>query len=152
MHFPDLSLYSYYQPQSFADVLNVGWIGRGQAFPVGKASHDFLDKLKLLIREGSHFEVNRMRSVHPCNVCGERDFATLNSRAGIPVGAAEIWVPRVGGGFFASPSMILHYVMDHNYLPPDSFIDSVLAIKIEQLIDAQSEYTKRSALVMEKAT
>jgi hypothetical protein len=151
MEFPDLSPYSYYQPKPFRDVLNVGWLGRGQVFPVGNVPSEFVEKLKLLMsdRRFAALAVNRIRSVHPCNVCGEREFSALGDAAGgIPIGSAELWVPRSSGGFFAAPSMIIHYITDHRYLPPKLFVNSVVDVGWDDVVDAQSEYAKRASLAM----
>ncbi len=41
------------------------------------------------------------------------------------LGSAEIWVIANDGKIFACPDLILHYIVDHNYLPPEEFIEAV---------------------------
>ncbi|WP_443732102.1 DUF7919 family protein [Streptantibioticus silvisoli] len=42
------------------------------------------------------------------------------------LGMAEIHVEQKDGQAFASPSLILHYVLEHHYLPPAAFCEAVL--------------------------
>lgn len=44
---------------------------------------------------------------------------------------------RVGSAFiivngFVAPNMIIHYVVDHSYRPPDAFIDAVLRVVVNE--------------------
>ncbi len=41
------------------------------------------------------------------------------------VGGAEIRVTGSAGVTFAAPDMIIHYVTDHGYRPPDEFLDDL---------------------------
>jgi len=44
----------------------------------------------------------------------------------VPLGHAEIWVEREDGTQIAAPNLVYHYVTEHQYRPPDYFIDAVL--------------------------
>jgi hypothetical protein len=44
----------------------------------------------------------------------------------VHIGSDEIWVPGENGRIYAAPSLIVHYVEEHNYLPPPPFIEAVL--------------------------
>ena len=42
----------------------------------------------------------------------------------MPIGIANLFVP--GDGFlWTAPSMIVHYIADHGYRPPDAFLTAV---------------------------
>jgi len=43
------------------------------------------------------------------------------------LGGAEIWIPDSSQGYFAAPDLIIHYIEEHQYLPPREFL-SALAI------------------------
>jgi hypothetical protein len=43
------------------------------------------------------------------------------------VGGAEIRVEGATGTRYASPDMIIHYVEEHGYRPPDDFIQGVFS-------------------------
>lgn len=44
----------------------------------------------------------------------------------VMLGSAEIWVPGREGCIYAAPTLIVHYVEAHEYLPPPEFIEAVL--------------------------
>ncbi|MGE7389935.1 hypothetical protein ACQKM2_31090 [Streptomyces sp. NPDC004126] len=71
----------------------------------------------------STHRARQTRGFHSCPFCASRVFG---SRVSHPQGSAEIWV--MGGDVaYAAPELIAHYVEAHNYLPPNAFIQAVLA-------------------------
>jgi hypothetical protein len=54
----------------------------------------------------------------------ECDFCTGKEKPG---SSAEVRVPGKNGRVYAAPHMIHHYVVAHGYLPPEEFIQAVLA-------------------------
>jgi hypothetical protein len=71
-----------------------------------------------------------MRGYHVCEFCDlpVGTFITCQFQGEeIKLGSAEIRVFGSNGRIFASPDLIFHYVRDHHYLPPESFIQAVLA-------------------------
>ena len=68
----------------------------------------------------------------------------------LKVGSTEIWLPDKLGVFYASPSMILHYIVSRGYLPPDEFIRVINAFELNTTYDAQSEYERLAAQVMDR--
>ncbi len=53
--------------------------------------------------------------LHACDLCPRHKAAT---------GAANLFVPALAAVFVA-PELILHYVTQHSYRPPDEFITAV---------------------------
>lgn len=49
------------------------------------------------------------------------------------LGSAEIRVPSRLGVVYAAPDMIYHYIKDHDYVPPQEFIDAVLELSHSML-------------------
>ncbi|WP_249375347.1 hypothetical protein [Streptomyces sp. I05A-00742] len=43
------------------------------------------------------------------------------------LGTAELRVVSADGTWFIAPDLVLHYVTDHGYLPPDDFVEAVLS-------------------------
>ena len=39
----------------------------------------------------------------------------------------EFHVQAKDGTIYSAPTLILHYIDEHNYLPPEGFIDALLA-------------------------
>ncbi|MEM9776300.1 MAG: hypothetical protein AAF902_17110 [Chloroflexota bacterium] len=104
------------------DPLAVGFLSRKFKFQTGKPPAGFLEKL----RSFCHPDVT------VCHTHGKRKSPFDNKHIELDVngtpttlGGAEI---RVIGteDIFAAPDLVYHYVVDHNYLPPQEFIDAVL--------------------------
>ena len=83
--------------------------------------------------------MNKIRSIHPCNLCDEESFEISGASKAMCLGASEIWVP-CGDKYFAAPSMILHYIEVHNYRPPVEFVDAVKAMDLSLEYSGQKVY------------
>lgn len=147
MYISDLSTYCYIYGRPIPGVLAVGWLDKSHPFTVGPAPKRFVTRLRDIIA-GEH--VNQTRGFHQCNLCG-RDrikFHTWNKTK--LLGSAEIWVPDAdGSNIFAAPTMIQHYIIDHNYLPPAQFIEAVQRFSEHLKWDGQSKFndlTRRAIL------
>lgn len=96
----------------------VGWLHGGHPFPRGKISPEFTEKLGRIV-ERRHHCVDELYwaaagGYHTCELCG-------NAR-----GTANLGVPA-GDVLFVAPEMVLHYIEQHGYLPPEEFIAAVIA-------------------------
>jgi hypothetical protein len=130
LHFEDLSPYTYPSPQSLEQMtkqllegevslkgpVNVGWLGKGHDFKVGKTTRLFRKKLRKIAENPIH---HGMDGFHNCGFC-ER---WKNGASG----HGEIRVEGKGDVTYVAPTLIVHYVEDHKYHPPQQFIDAVLA-------------------------
>jgi hypothetical protein len=133
MHYADLSNYSrvslnVYEHLKFSyitvkdKVLNIGWLGAGFEFPKGQVEKSIVDFLKYLCL----FPVNVMRGCHFCEFCDHEDPPRiLVEGSSIGLGGAEIWVPGKPGLVYAAPNLIIHYIQEHEYCPPDEFLEAV---------------------------
>ena len=145
MFFEDRSPYQYYQPSPLQYVLNVGWLDSTHVFPTAKSPTAFLAKLRAIVA-GKYVNVdvhvNRMRGIHPCNLCGEESIPLENCH-GRPyaLGMSEIWIPAEGL-WYASPSMVVHYIQAHLYLPPREFIVAVEQMSVSEPYNAQGVYDR----------
>ena len=137
MHYEDLTPYQYCLPFKFSNIINIGWLSNDFDFAKCDASSELVEKLyKILTKEGS-FEsrVNQIRGVHPCNFCGAHKFHEPF------IGSCEIWIPSLDvGAYFAAPSLVIHYISEHNYCPPKSFVDAVLQLNLEEKFNGQDLY------------
>jgi hypothetical protein len=128
VYFPDLTPYQYCCPEFEADILNIGWLGGDQPFSQGMQNESFVAALKKLVSS----PVNLSRGSHLCEFCPKPP--TILSKGGIPMlaplpgttGNGEIRVKATDGTIYVAPVLILHYVTEHGYLPPQKFIDAVL--------------------------
>ncbi len=145
MYFEDLTPYGYCfrEPPFLDDVLNIGWLDLSHAYTKGKSDPGFLSKLWAVIAQTNPIvdvHVNRMRSVRPCDLCG----GTVRYYFGKPdlLGMSEIWIPA-GNLWYAAPSMVVHYVETHEYLPPERFVIAVQKMSVSEPYNAQDAYDRR---------
>ena len=112
-YFPDLSPHWYPDPEP--RTVNVGWLDPAHDYPKGDTSSEFKEKLEEMCANAPL----RFLSLdsHTCLFCG------------LVSGNGEI---RVGSGqfVFASPVMIVHYVTDHGYRPPEQFTLAVMQQRV----------------------
>ena len=126
-YFADLTPYSYQEGES--DTLNVGWLESGRPFPTGQLSAEFIAKLAWAC---IHFPAGRgTRGIHQCTLCPPMPHgfhSVVISGKKHLLGTAEI---RIQGSeaTYASPNLILHYVVDHQYRPSADFVRGVLELR-----------------------
>jgi len=143
MYFSDLSNYSYYLKTPVNEAWNIGWLEEGKSYVTGNIENDFLSKLASIIVGNNivNVHVNQIRGVHPCALSGCDNLEVEIGNRKIAVGSSEIWVPSKNPGqYFASPSMILHYMKAHHYLPPKEFISAVMSFDLSKPFNAQDVY------------
>ena len=129
-YYADLTPYSYL-PETLVEgtvIRNVGWLDAEHTYPTGNAPTGFVAHLGALCRD---HPVARTRGMHWCELCaeGESDYPVIEDIDGTPVslGSAEVRVEDQLGGILAAPDLVYHYVVKHGYLPPEPFVEAVLA-------------------------
>lgn len=140
MYYPDFSEYEYCLKKKINSVLNVGWIENGKPFKVGVVDDILSGKLEKIFWGTISFssEVNLIRGQpHRCNLCGSAHVPISVDGKTRLLGCSEIWIPRKAEeGYYASPSLILHYISEHAYLPPQDYIDAVMALDLSRSFQA----------------
>jgi hypothetical protein len=112
--FEDLTPYTYLHPEEEAPgTVNIGWLAPDHPFPTSPTSEEFRSKLGRLCE----WRVNQTRGRHGCYFCKAREH---------PASSSEMRVAG-NGKVYAAPSLVHHYVVAHDYRPPDEFIAAVLA-------------------------
>jgi hypothetical protein len=114
VYYADLTPFEYgnHECPEKAEILNIGWLG-DKVESQGIASPIFLNALKYLVQN----KINtRYRGTHTCEICG-----SMNYR-----GNGQIQVQGEGNKWYVAPAMIVHYVEDHEYMPPQEFIEAVI--------------------------
>jgi hypothetical protein len=137
MYYKDLTSYEYYLPFKLINVLNVGWLDKDFDFKKGKLPRKLVEKLyEILMKEGVvESRVNQIRGVHPCNLCETREFHSPF------IGSCELWIPSQDAQiYFSSPSLVIHYIQEHNYCPPKGFVESVLQLDLARKFNGQEIY------------
>jgi len=132
-YFKDLSPYAYMEDHGTLNLptLNIGWLSNREPFQKGRSARGFKDKLLRFCSD--EFVVLIARGFHTCEFCGlkeqwykERQGKYGEKASWASIGDGEI---RVLGksAVYAAPTLIYHYVLEHQYKPPREFIEAILA-------------------------
>lgn len=138
MYYQDLSKYVGPLNKNMDDILNVGWLSASEEFPKGKVPKLAIDKL-LAVMEARQ-DVRQMRGIYPCPICGKSKIMLQTSTRPILLGMSEIWIPAGAGKIYASPSLIIHFIMEHQYQPPQIYIDDLLEFELKPDWNAEQEF------------
>ena len=127
--YADLGPCDYLGPEYSSGLKAIGWLEEGREYRRDKADSRFVHKLVLLLGEPNPLE--KSTDPHSCSLCafsrGPLEFRLFQSPGmpSVPMGNRNLFVP--GGGFlYIAPSLVLHYIDAHQYLPPEEFIKAVL--------------------------
>ncbi len=106
--------------------LAVGWLERGHAYPRGAVEEKFFAALLRLCANPWQPPVVSA-GFHVCSLCqfAGRLKGTSYFGAGGATGTANVFIPGETQVFIA-PTMIVHYIDAHEYVPPMEFQDAVL--------------------------
>jgi hypothetical protein len=124
--YSDLSLYEYFPEDTVGSPLNVGWLGPDMVYETGAVSTQVINQLEKL----TLFSIQQTRGYHFCHLCSECDenfvcYHNIHGKSYL-LGSAELRVFGDSGKIYASPDLLLHYIIGHNYLPPQEFLDAVV--------------------------
>ena len=130
MYFADLTPYCYDGPEKDDRIVNVGWLSKDHDFPRGTVPTEFINRLNLLIAAPT----NRFRGFHICEFCPQTETYIRNRKDDPQMiefdperhGNGEVRVTGDDGIIYVAPVLIRHYVSEHEYRPPQAFIDAVM--------------------------
>lgn len=103
----------------------IGWL-EDVPIPVGQVPPGLVD---VLLRLAESHRACQTRGYHWCTYCPYTDDEyTISDESGnlLHLGSAEIWVPGEGNIVYCAPNLIIHYIRDHSYRPPQEFIDTAM--------------------------
>lgn len=135
MYYKDLTPYQHYKPLTISNVLHVGWLDKAHEFEKSSPAPGLVEKIhRILLHKGNlNCRVNAKRGIHPCHLCGTREFERSS------IGFCELWIPSsIIGQYFATPSTIIHYIQGHQYRPPQVFVDSVMELSLDMCFVGQN--------------
>jgi predicted enzyme related to lactoylglutathione lyase len=140
-YFPDLSAYKSMAHQlipRFKEVLTVGWLEKGHEYPTGEIDAETIAKLNALLESPKTYTL-QSRGFHECDFCTieQRVYPTYKERK-IALGSAQLWIPGSSGVIYAAPTLIIHYIEDHGYRPPDEFIEAVKGFDLDSNWDGNA--------------
>lgn len=124
-YFRDLTPYDYGAADSSAtSTLNIGWLAAGVDFAKTSPDIHFVDRLWRYCK----VSIGQTRGLHECELCCSREAnVARRNEEELLLGSAEIRVVAGWGQLYATPNLIYHYVVSHNYSPSPEFVQAVLA-------------------------
>ena len=120
-YYPDLSTECYFE--SGPEVRAIGWLSADHAFSQGAVSPEFFARLEEHVTT-AWFPVATM-GWHACEFCSLPTARGLKFSRYARLGSGNLWIPTASVVYVA-PAMILHYIAEHGYAPPEEFIAAVL--------------------------
>ena len=129
-YYPDLSPCGYFDNWE-QTLVAVGWLEPGQSFTTGPVPETFLNRLVELTKVAVQKRtVGCMMGFHRCGICKEKGLYTERAlkigEKTIQVGQRNLFVPGSGGSVYVAPSLIIHYIVEHQYCPPEVFQEAVM--------------------------
>ena len=123
MFYKDFTTYSYaYTGEETPRPLNVGWLDPAETFERGETTEEFKERLFLFCK----IRIEETRGYHECPFCRcENQILEERNGVALRLGSAEIRVAGADGKVYAAPNLIFHYVVRHQYRPPEEFIRAV---------------------------
>jgi hypothetical protein len=122
-YFPDRAACTYFSREYNGQLVAIGWLDREQPYPKGTVDDRFVGKLvELLVKPWAPMY---LLGYADCPFCEVPSYSLTHKQTTIAVGALNLFVP--GQDFlYVAPSLIAHYIVDHNYAPPAEFCEAVL--------------------------
>jgi len=118
MFIADLSTRAYFARGE--RVRAIGWLEGDHPYTRGAVPGPFLQRLKQHVE--SAYQPTMLFGFHECTLC-PRDDPNMND-LNLLIPTAEL--------LYMAPAMIVHYIEDHDYRPPEEFIAAVMACPAQQ--------------------
>lgn len=123
--YDDLTRYEY---GSDDGSLNVGWLGPESSFSTGSVPDAVLGSIAWACL---HHTTNQTRGTHICEICSPdveaECYLLVEGQRPTLLGSAEIRLADQGASY-AAPTLLLHYIVGHSYLPPRQFLKAASSL------------------------
>lgn len=111
--------------------INIGWLDAAHPYTHGEMAPRDKELLLDMLFEYCRYPVCLYQGSHDCHYCDYQDskfdiINVLKNRITVPLGNGSIMVQGRNNLVYVAPTMIYHYVAEHDYIPPDEFIRAVL--------------------------
>jgi hypothetical protein len=121
-YFEDLSPYTYtFDSAALDPVRCVGWLDAGHVFRTERPQPHLLDALWAYCS----VLVEPTRGLHSCEFCSRPPNTHVRHGKRLLLGSGEIRVFSSTGEAFAAPNLVYHYILEHQYQPPEEFLQAV---------------------------
>ncbi len=106
--------------------MDLRWVGWMPYTSIEREKSSDLFKSKLF--QYCRFSQDKVRCVAECPICKHRIFEYRLANESFEIMKSVIWVYDQKLKVYIAPIEIFHLVNDHDYLPPEQFIDAVLTV------------------------
>lgn len=104
-------------------LMAIGWLERAKPFPKGRTDNLAVERIHVLREEFlKAFPSIAFRGQHDCSLCAARN----GGGATLDHSHINLFIPH-RGFVFVAPARVDHYIRAHEYLPPETFIEAILA-------------------------
>lgn len=128
MYLPDLSTYPFLESKDNIVFKAVGWLDVNHNFTQGSVTNEFMACLWGFCQTPMIVSMG----FHDCDLCNKFNYGygVYAKREDMQIRLGSTIV-AVFDGFsdytvYVAPDMIYHYILEHQYLPPQQFVDSIL--------------------------
>jgi len=128
MIYEDLTRYSKGVNSPIPAIRNIGWLDFDDLQEtVDRPYDDVTNKLRNLIigAEGLNLHVMRTRGQSEICCACKKKILLISERGKVvdELGVGQILIPsEQANNYYASPSLVLHYIAAHGYQPPEEFV------------------------------
>ncbi len=172
MYHPDLTYYRINLTEDeaivYLHIKYIGWLDSDHSYHQGFVSNSLTEKLKELLfldlknseeqdkrilkpNEAIFIHGSRTRGIHLCHLCNESspievepiDLKYYRGSKSMLVGINAVYIPSTKNGeFYFFPTMLHHYITEHNYKPPEEFLNSLQAFNLSKPFNIFKEEEK----------
>lgn len=125
-------------------MIAIGWLDSEYEYVKGNVSEEVIRKIKYLIDKPWGYGGGAFCGYHTCNICPPHNPHNSNRIVNkedrlafiknyvkkqpvkLEMGGLNIYVPVNNDFLYVFPELILHYIKEHNYCPPEEFQKAVL--------------------------
>lgn len=146
----------------FPEYRNIGWLSKSEPFQEGKISNSLIFKLKEMMfldikniedKKNGTFKESKAIWIHQeyvrgtpykCQFCEQAEIRLspdgLSCYTGTStklLGGNQISIPSLEKGeFYVFPTLLYHYIVEHNYQPPQEFLEAIEAFNLNKSYDS----------------
>jgi hypothetical protein len=108
-------------------LIAVGWLEESYPYPQGAIGDELFERLVEVMALSFWSAPGYFMGFHECSLCphGERVQQTFSFRGRrFGMGSVNLFLPGETA-LFVAPSLVIHYVRDHSYRPPEAFCQAL---------------------------
>jgi hypothetical protein len=130
--YPDLSNYDWGNG-AIPNLLTVGFLHNQFPYRKGRVPEPFVDKLENILIADDRLII--MRGYFTCGICTRSQIQVTIKETSKLISHLLLLIPFGENGSFISPGTIYHHIKEHDYKPPDEYIEAVMAYDLAKPCD-----------------